>query len=413
MTHRDTTPDIDGYPITRRTALKATGVAAGGLAFGGVGLQTFAGRAAASSHVEETLYLTDSGGDNGGNFLTKLYEVTLTDDPFEAQLDLVYELTDTDFDQVDAIAASLDGTTIYMVDKNSRHLGTYDVDADAFTDHGAISGLPGGVVLAAFGPDGVLYVVSQNDNTIYAVDPSGPTATAFVTVTGASVTGADIAFDADGVLYLYSSSAQTLYTVDYDDGSASFGEATLVGETGDFFTGLAVRDDGAGDLVGSNTTRDEIVVVSKTDGSQGTRYPMYIGDTRYAYGYGDMTVGRLDICECPLEESIKFEYDEDTDAFVPEDWMGEEIGYVSYTGDAGEPMHVTFDTEYCGLYALVKSGQEFEVQALETMDGQVVVDTANDEKYAISFVEFFCDEQAAIDAMAAFPSRGRGGGRPD
>ena len=71
-------------------------------------------------------------------------------------------------------------------------------------------------------------------------------------------------------------------------------------------------------------------------------------------------------------------------------------------------MTVDFATDYCELYVLVKSGQEFEVQSFEDIDGGITVETANDGKYAISFVQFFCTEQAALDARDAFPSKGKG-----
>lgn len=404
--------ETDEWGIDRRTVLKGVGAAS---VAGFVGVPAFSGSVAASSHTTETLYLTDSGGDNSGSFLGKLYSVNLDDSfsPPRANLTLLLDLTDSDFDQVDAIAASADGATVYMVDKNSKHLGIYDVTDDSFSDEGVISNLPGGVVLASYSPSGTLYVASQDDNTLYTVDPADPSATAFVTVSGADVQGADIAFDADGTLYLYSSRDQELYTVDYESSSGTFGEATLVGKTGDFFTGLAIRDAGEGDLVGSNTTRDEVVVVDKSSGAQGTAYEMYLDGSRYAYGYGDMTVGELDVCmECDVDGLLaKFEFEEDevteSHTFLLEEGSDEFVSFESFTSkenEANEPMSVTFTTEYCELYALVKSGREFEVQSFADIDDSISVETANDEKYAISFVAFYCTEEAARDAADAFPS---------
>lgn len=123
MSYTPTTSD-NSIQTTRRTVLRGAAVGAGMLAFGGVGTRAFVGRAAATSHSIETLYLTDSGGNNGGNFLTKLYSVELDTPNNRANLSELVDISDTDFDQVDAIAASLDGTTVYMIDKTSRHLGT-------------------------------------------------------------------------------------------------------------------------------------------------------------------------------------------------------------------------------------------------------------------------------------------------
>lgn len=386
---------------------------------GTVGVPALSGSAVANSNTVETLYLTDSGGDNAGNFLGKLYSVDLDDSvtPPRANLTLLEDFGDGDFGQVDAIAASLDGTTIYLVDKTSRHLGTYDVNSDTFTDLGVISGLPSGVVLASFSPDETLYVLSQDDNKMYTVDVNGPSATAYVTISGATVQGADIAFDADGTLYLYSSNSEALYTVDYDSSSPNFGQATKVGDTGDFFTGLAVRDAGNGDLVGSDTDKDAIVVVDKDTGAQGTIYEMYLGGSRYAYGFGDMTVGALDVCvPCDLEEALKYEYvfeedgddedyDPDVDGFIPEDGP-DGFGYLRYDSKEGEdyePITVYFENpgNYCAdtLTATVKAGPIVKEVDITEEDGELVVsidgnsdfeNENNGKLYAISYIEFDC-----------------------
>jgi hypothetical protein len=294
MSHTPTTSN-DSIRTTRRTVLRGAAVGAGMLAFGGVTTRAFAGRAAAAPSATETLYLADSGGDNAGDFLGRLFAVDLDDSfsPPRANLTLLREYTNPNFGRTAAIAASADGATIYMVDAISNHLGSYDVASGDFDDLGEVSGLPSGVVLASFSLDGTLYVASQDDDTLYAVDPSGLSASPFVTVSGADVLGADIAFDSTGTLYLYSSGSQELFTIDYDENSPTFGQATLVGFTGDFFTGLAVRAAGTGDLVGSNTNRDEVVVVDKATGAQETAFEMYLDGKRYAYGFGDMTVGSL------------------------------------------------------------------------------------------------------------------------
>ncbi|SDG03976.1 von Willebrand factor type A domain-containing protein [Halorubrum xinjiangense] len=97
--------------------------------------------------------------------------------------------------------------------------------------------------------------------------------------------------------------------------------------------------------------------------------------------------------------------------FVPEGAAADTVAYtpgsfVSKPGEPFEPMAASFDTAYCDLYALVKSGRELEVQSFEGIDGSLTVETANDEKFAISFVAFYCTEDAAIEALARFPSRG-------
>lgn len=72
--------------------------------------------------------------------------------------------------------------------------------------------------------------------------------------------------------------------------------------------------------------------------------------------------------------------------------------FMSKDGESFEPMSVTFETSYCDLYVLVKSGRELEVQSFEDIDGSFTVETANDGKFAISFVGIYCD---LVDAEAA------------
>lgn len=85
--------------------------------------------------------------------------------------------------------------------------------------------------------------------------------------------------------------------------------------------------------------------------------------------------------------------------------------YESKEDEPNEPMSVTFDTDYCDLHVLVKSGRELEVQSFEDIAGSFTVDTANEEKYAISFVAIYCDVTDAQAAYDEWSSRGRGNGR--
>lgn len=405
----------ESYPINRRDVLKSAAVVGAVSMFG---VPTALARpAGATSHTVETLYLSSSEPVSGGQ-QTRLFTVALDSTSMQADLTELYVTTDPDFQRVDAIAASLDGTIVYLVDRDSSHLGSYDVGADTFTDHGAISGLPGLTVLAAFSPTGELYVASNSTNKLYTVDFSGsPVATEVVTISGATVNGADIAFDADEVLYLHSNSNDTLYTVDYDSSSATFGQATAVGsDTNVSLTGLAVRDSGNGALVGSSRTKDAVVVFDKSTGVAGDEYAMHIGATPYDYLNGDMSVGALDVdvcIECAFDGTYKFEYvyDEETqvDGFVLEGTGFDDIvfaSYVSKTGEDHEPISVTFDSDICAdsLVATVKAGQVVEtVDVTSSGDGtftvsiegnDAFVNEKNGQPFAISNVVFECVDDA-------------------
>ncbi|MFB6169871.1 MAG: hypothetical protein ABEJ06_01880 [Haloarculaceae archaeon] len=243
----------------------------------------------------EALYLTDSGSDP-----TRLFEVTLGTGPNEASLVELWPNGESvaNFDQVDAIAATPNGDSIVFYDKTSGHLGIYDIDADAFTDRGAITGNPGGIVLAGYSPTGVLWAASMNDEKLYTVDIAStpPTATA-VGPTGINLEGADLTFAADGTMYIWTADSgdQGLYEVvdpDTDTTAVAVDPATI-GTHDSKLTGLAILDGGNGNLVGSDTKNDDIVVISRATGQIVERYPMTLGGSPYAYDFGDMTTGTI------------------------------------------------------------------------------------------------------------------------
>lgn len=245
---------------------------------------------------EEELYLTDSGSDP-----TTLFRVTLLDDGDgkRAELEQLWpdpDTSETDFDQTDAIAATADGEEIFFYDKESRHLGVYDVPADSFVDLGAVANSPGGIVLAGFAPDGTLWAASQDTDTLYVVDPAGPSITSMGD-TGIDLQGADVAFAADGTLYIWTASnaEEGLYRIDDPmmDSTAVAVDSSSIGTHDATITGLAIRNAGTGDLVASDRANDAIVVIDRTDGTIVDSFPMVLNGDPYSYDFGDMTVGAI------------------------------------------------------------------------------------------------------------------------
>lgn len=407
---------VEGF--SRRAMLKTTALATGVLA---LGVPLSAGRVRASSHATETIYLSHSVDAEG---VTKLYSVDLDSTPGEAVLEFVTSIG-APFRNVDAIAATPTGETVTFVDRNTAHLGEYDVAADSFTDLGAITGLPTVTVLAAYGLDGNLYAASNTTDTLYTIDDgvSPPEAVEIGTITGATVNGADIVVDSTGTMFLHSNDDDTLYTVDYQNPVGGNVAATAVGtDAGSSLTGLAVRAAGTGDLVGSSRADDAIVVLDKSDGTRIATYDMTLGGDPYSYTNGDMATGTVvdERClECDADGLLaKYEFAcvEAVDGecvaydFVLE--SGEDSlvtygpgSYTSTDGEAFEPISATFDTEFCTLWAVVKAGRELAVQDVTADDGTVTVDAPG--RHAISFVAFYCTETAARDAAADFPGGGK------
>lgn len=146
----------------------------------------------------------------------------------------------------------------------------------------------GQITQAAVSPDGTLYATSASRDELFEIDPSGPTVTSSTSV-GVGVKGADITFAADGTLYLYTMTDENLYTVDLSDGSV-----TYVRSVGKQLTGLAMREQGSGDFVGSIAQSDTIVTFE--EGGSGVTEFTLEGDLDL-HRYGDMTSG---ILECSV-----------------------------------------------------------------------------------------------------------------
>jgi len=243
-------------------------------------------------NLSEELYLSNGGTDSDAD---GLYTVELSGG--NASLTQIYNFNlETNFDFVTHIAASPDGSIVYVIGEDSGHLGAYTVSTGTFNDLGKIIGYPGDVVQAAISPEGEFFIVSKTADDLYKVDVSIPSAS-YVGFTGIDIEGADIAFSADGTLYLYTNNGNGLYTVD-----TSSGACTFVGNTGVKLTGLAIRQGGIGALVGSiSGGNGKIVEISTSDGSVSAIFDM---DTPHKWG--DMTVGQFTYNETAWGDGDRF-----------------------------------------------------------------------------------------------------------
>lgn len=248
---------------------------------------------------EEKLYLSNSGETGTG-----LYEVVMDDENDRANLFHLEQLNAENFEQVDAIAVTPMGEKLYAFDKISKHLGVYDINADAFTDLGEITLAEGGsmpehVVLAAFTPDGRLYMMSDSTEKLYEIDITTRTATSHGTIAREDdgqpldIQGADIAFTPLGRLYIWVNSGTEdrkgsyFVVTDLSDPKARFlGSPDPVSD----FSGTALRECGTGNLVGSSRTKDIIYSVHPWDATVAIEYRAYVEDTVELF---DLTTGDM------------------------------------------------------------------------------------------------------------------------
>jgi hypothetical protein len=272
--------------------------------------------ASVCAQSSETMYLSDTVGDTDGK--TGLYRVTI--DAVTGRANLEPLLTNypalgqgmIPLNHADTIAATPDGARLWLIDCGKLtavpQLAYYDLATNVLTIVGAITGItaPAGVDLfdqAAAAPDGTVYVTSVYQDRLYRLN----TATAAVTTVGLVVTpanrvvdiaGGDLVFGADNKLYLWVNGARTgapkgLYWLALPSLPTGNAVATYMGTSTDFISGLAIRDNGFGNPVGSSIYTDEVVAFNKNTGAVVARHPMYKGAVRFNHTYGDMTAGPL------------------------------------------------------------------------------------------------------------------------
>lgn len=401
-------------PISRRSVLRATG-AAGALAVGGSGLPLFTGIAAADEHLIETcggevdvVVALDYSGSirSAGTWgdIQSGVDSFLGVVPADVQLGLVTF--------GDAPAAFEYGTGNLLDFATAGNVSAVQAGVPASTPPGEnATHMPGALdfsnaILEQEGRGGKEIVVLITDG--------GPNYENGVVGDGAAP-------PADDTTFPYG-------TFEYTGGSTG-GENGIAGEPGELTettaTATAIKNAGRRVIavgVGENVAgfdgylRDEIA--SSTDDFVAVQDASNLGS--------ELEALISEVCEecvdCSVDGQLaKYEFacvetDPDTGEciaydFVPEGDADDNVAYTagsfeSKEDEAFEPMTASFDTEYCELYALVKSGRELEVQSFEGIDGSVTVETANDGKFAISFVAFYCTEAAALEALESFPSRG-------
>jgi hypothetical protein len=272
-----------------------------------------------AQNPDEEIYLSDTGVLL--DFKTTLYRVNLNTVNGRAELtplpDAGYGPGAIPFDSVVAFACTPDGNRLYCIDSMPsspyyNYLGVYDLTLSTFDILGKLLGMGFSTQQAAFSQDGFLYIGSQQQDELYRVgiDPASPDYLWVVkigqirdpdTLGIPDVFGGDIVFDADGILHIWINydawnAPKGLYALSVPD-NPGFVDAAYSGSNVQLFTGLAVRANGFGDLVGSITSpTNSILVIDKETGAVIADYPMFLNGKPHDYQYGDMSVGSLELC---------------------------------------------------------------------------------------------------------------------
>ena len=243
----------------------------------GLGIVLVIGFVAKTNYVQaqseaEVIYLSDTG--EASDNQTKLFKVNLNPVTGHAELthlpDVGYGPGAIPFNTVIAFACTPDGTKIYCIESHINspfyhHLGVYNVASSRFNVLGLILGMDFNTAQAAFSREGILFIGNSPLDELWMVDTDPGSLTYLhasrvgpivnqATDASPNVAGADIVFGADGALYLRTNSGPPdapsgIYALTVPD-SPSTVWATYIGWCEGSFTGLAIRANGYGDLVG-------------------------------------------------------------------------------------------------------------------------------------------------------------------
>jgi len=323
----------------------------------------------------ETLFLTNTGvvGENGKLSYLYLLEIDEVTGTAEAS-----ELAVLEMEFADALACTPNESHCYVIDKydagtapDGGALGVYDTVDGTFEIVGDLVDGDGflldQVVMASFspGPTGELYVGSQTADMLYTVDVATAIATPVgeILVEGTESTvnldGADMVFTADSRVYVWTNGERLpdapngLYEITLPvDG---IGDATAiylgVGSDGadpesHRFTGLAVRDNGLGNIVGSN--RFDELHEQDAEGADVAVYEMMHDGELLGHGSGDMHHSfdcfmSLDLVRSEIARGGVLEIDTrlvhnrpQTSVAAPMLWVEDAAGEVVFTKVYGE-----------------------------------------------------------------------------
>ncbi|HLE13483.1 MAG TPA: hypothetical protein VI776_01945 [Anaerolineales bacterium] len=260
-------------------------------------------------HAGEILYLSDEGERGDGRSF--LYRVTIDEQKQQAIMTLLPG-GEVNQEQVDTLASTINGARLYMV--SGPTLSFYDLATSQVTVIGDIKAK--GVVLdkidqAAFSPEGTMYITGVSTENLYRLNTGTAVATLIGLITngatGATVDiqGGDIVFTSDGKLYLWTLRGKTgapvgLYQVPLTPENGVL-KAVLIttGSTDNHvhsFRGMAVRKNGAGDLVaasGENSLPkgDVLHIFDRTGKDVLGPVPFILDGKPFNLGSGDMSIG--------------------------------------------------------------------------------------------------------------------------
>lgn len=235
-------------------------------------------------NCEEALYLEDH--QLGEDSVSTIYKIELDDENGDA---IATEVAKVSEFRAAHIAASNDGETVYIVEQDGPRIATYDVDDDQVNGPEEVNGNWSNVTQATVDTDGTLWLGDVDDDELLKIpdpDASNPEVTETVQL-DIDIEGGDNAFTSNGQFFLFTKAGNALYTVDLLSGTT-----TAVATFEEEIDGLAVRDEGTGEFVGSQSQSDTVYTFDE-DGNVSGEFTLT--GALETHTFGDMTNGS--VCE--------------------------------------------------------------------------------------------------------------------
>ncbi len=218
------------------------------------------------------IYYADS---EPGVQLANIFAVHLDDETGKATMERIF---DVPFGA--HIAVTRDNTTMYIIGGGS--LWKYDLIGHGLTEIGEF---PYGQVLqASINLDDELWLVSSTHNTAYNVNPEDASVIESIEL-DTNISNGDIVFTSDDVIL---TGTKTLRSVDLETGMT-----TAISSLRRNVNGMAVLDQGRGDLIIATKDLDHFITLDPVTGEETGSYDAYFNGERWNLNWGDMTTGHL------------------------------------------------------------------------------------------------------------------------
>lgn len=227
---------------------------------------------APSEPILADIYYADS---KVGVELATIFGVHLDDQTGKATMERIF---DVPFGA--HLAVTRDNTMMYLMGGGS--LWSYDLLDHQLNEVGKFP--YGSVIQVSINLDNELWVVSQTHNTAYHVNPSDASVIQSVKL-DVNISNGDLVFTSDGA---FLTGKKSLLSVDLTTGTT-----TVINSLRQNVNGMAVLQQGKGDLIIATKELDYFITIDALTGDETGTYDAYYEGEKFTLSWGDMATGNL------------------------------------------------------------------------------------------------------------------------